>query len=171
MLQMIVKGIGLDTSSGQPILVLTDKNKVRALPILIGAAEASSISYGLAKTQVERPLTHDLMLNTIKQLGYKASRVDLNDEKNGAYIASIVLEPLKQGKRKPKTVVIDARPSDAIAMAVRDDIPIYVHESLILSGSIAIDEEKDQADKDEFSKFVESVKPSDFKLSEEESSS
>lgn len=173
MLQMVVRGIGLDANSGQPVLVLTDKNRCRALPILIGASEASSISFGLSKTQVERPLTHDLLLSTIQKLGYKVSRVDLNGEQNGAYLASITLRLLKPRKSEVRTskkslITIDARPSDAIAMAVREDIPIFVHESLILNSSIAIDEERDRAEKDEFSKFIAQVKPSDFKLNEGE---
>lgn len=175
MLKMIVKGIGLDSNSGQPVLVLTDLNKSRALPILIGAAEASSISQGLSRKQVERPLTHDLILNTIEALGYEVKRVDLVDERDGAYIACIVLsltqeEPLEGDAEEflAEEVVIDARPSDAIALAVRDDVPIYVHEGLILNGSIAIDVERDQAEKDEFSKFVAELKPSDFRMPDKE---
>ena len=162
MLEMIVGGLGFDERTGQPILVLSDREKRRALPIWIGQAEAIAISNGLEKVTGGRPLTHDLMLNVIEELGYEVERVEITALENHAYKASLNLVSRTRTQKKKKSM--DARPSDAIAIAVRANVPIFAAEALIKEGSIFIDEETEERDAEEFKKFVETVNASDFKL-------
>ena len=122
MIEMKVMGIALDTRTGSPIVVLHDKENRRALPIWIGSAEASSIIRKIENLSVTRPMTHDLIISIIEKVGYKISKVEINDVEKETYFATIFLENEDDGK----IIEIDSRPSDAIAIAIRIDAPIYV---------------------------------------------
>ncbi len=162
MMEMIVGGLTVDYRTGQPIVVLADIDKRRALPIWIGVAEALAISQGLSHENCGRPMTHDLLLNAIEELGYTVEQVDLNEIQESTFLATIRLSPssAKGGEEK----ALDARPSDAIAIALRVGASIYATEEVMLKASLSLDVERDEEEEREFKMFLQSVKPSDFRL-------
>ena len=157
MIEVKVMGIALDTRTGSPIVVLHDKENRRALPIWIGSAEASSIIRKIENLSVTRPMTHDLIISIIEKTGYKLSKVEINDVEKETYYATIFLED-SEGKE----IEIDSRPSDAIAVAIRIDAPIFVTANVLSNGSVSTDSAKDAEEAEEFKNFVQSIKPSDF---------
>ena len=156
MIEMKVMGIALDTRSGSPIVVLHDLDNRRALPIWIGSAEARAIIRKLEKLSVVRPMTHDLVVDIVKKTGYQVEKVEINDVEKDTYYATIYLV------NKDKTLYIDARPSDAIAIAMRADAPIYVTANVLANGAVSTDSARDEQEAEEFKDFIQNVKPSDF---------
>lgn len=157
MIEMKVMGIALDTRTGSPIVVLHDIENRRALPIWIGSAEASSIIRKIENLSVTRPMTHDLVISIIEKTGYQISKVEINDVEKETYFATIFLQD-EDGNE----IEIDSRPSDAIAIAIRIDAPIYVTANVLSNGSVSTDSAKDEEEAEEFKNFVQSIKPSDF---------
>lgn len=157
MIEMKVMGIALDTRTGSPIVVLHDKDNRRALPIWIGSAEASAIIRKIENLSVSRPMTHDLIINLIENTGYKLDRIEINDVEKETYYAKLVLR-----NKAGEEVEIDSRPSDAIAVAIRVEAPIFVASKVISSGSVSTDSAKDEEESEEFKSFIQNVKPSDF---------
>lgn len=157
MIEMKVMGIALDTRTGSPIVVLHDKENRRALPIWIGSAEASSIIRKIENLSVSRPMTHDLVIDIIKKTGYSIKKVEINDVEKETYYATIYLE-----NDKEEVIEIDSRPSDAIAIAIRVDAPIFVNAKVLSSGSVSTDSAKDAQEAEEFKNFIQDIKPSDF---------
>jgi uncharacterized protein len=171
MIEMYVAGIAMDARNGHPIVVLNDPQKRRALPIWIGMFEANAITRALDNYKPERPLTHDLLLSTIQQTGFKVKHIEINELASNTYFATIVLQPLANGNI-PQTPpgspdreglkTIDARPSDAIALALRAKAPIFVAAQVVAEGTISADFEKDEEEAEEFKKFIDNLKASDF---------
>lgn len=157
MIEMKVMGIALDTRTGSPIVVLHDKENRRALPIWIGSAEASAIIRKIENLSVARPMTHDLIINVIEKTGYTLEKIEINDVEKETYYAKLYLK-----NDKDEYIEIDSRPSDAIAIAIRVDAPIYVAPTVLSSGSVSTDSAKDEEEAQEFKEFVQSIKPSDF---------
>lgn len=157
MIEMRVMGIAIDTRSGSPIVVLNDLENRKALPIWIGSAEASAIIRKIENITVTRPMTHDLMIDLIEKAGYLLNRIEINDVDKETYFATVFLVD-KDGK----TIELDARPSDAIALSIRVDAPIFVTANVLADGSISCDSGKDEEEAQEFRNFIQSVKPSDF---------
>lgn len=157
MIEMKVMGIALDTRTGSPIVVLHDKENRRALPIWIGSAEASAIIRKIENLTVARPMTHDLIINVIEKTGYKIDKIEINDVEKETYYATIYLK-----NDEDEVIEIDSRPSDAIAIAIRVDAPIYVTPNVLSSGSVSTDSAKDEEEAQEFKEFIQSIKPSDF---------
>ena len=156
MIEMKVMGIALDTRTGSPIVVLHDVDNRRALPIWIGSAEASAIIRKIENLNVVRPMTHDLIPDIIEKTGFTLDRVEINDVEEETYYATLFL------KKDDEEIKIDARPSDAIAVAIRVDAPIYVAPNVLSNGSVSTDSAKDEEEAQEFKQFVQSIKPSDF---------
>lgn len=156
MIEMKVMGIALDTRSGSPIVVLHDIDNKKALPIWIGSAEASAIIRKIEKLAVSRPMTHDLVVDVVKKTNYKIDRVEINDVEDETYFATIFLT---NGEEE---IEIDSRPSDAIAVAMRADAPIYITETVLLNGGVSTDSARDEEEAEEFKDFIQSIKPSDF---------
>ena len=157
MIEMKVMGIALDTRTGSPIIVLNDIDNRRALPIWIGSAEASSIIRKIENIPSTRPLTHDLFINFAHLMNSKISKVEINDVDEQTYFSSIFIVD-KNGNE----VEVDARPSDAIAIAIRANVPIYVSASVMADGAITTDSQKDEEEATEFKNFIKDIKPSDF---------
>ena len=153
---MKVMGIALDTRTGSPIVVLHDKENRRALPIWIGSAEASAIIRKIENLNVVRPMTHDLIPDIIKQTGFTLDRIEINDVEQETYYATLFLT------KGDEVIEIDSRPSDAIAVAIRVDAPIFVTANVLSNGSVSTDSAKDEEEAQEFKQFVQSIKPSDF---------
>ncbi len=157
MIEMKVMGIALDTRTGSPIVVLHDKDNRKALPIWIGSAEASAIIRKIENLTVSRPMTHDLIINMLQKLEYSLDRIEINDVEKETYYATMFIRD-KDGN----ITEIDSRPSDAIAVAIRVDAPIFVTANVISNGSVSTDSAKDEEEAQEFKQFVQSIKPSDF---------
>lgn|SRR5574344_407017 len=156
MIEMKVMGIALDTRTGSPIVVLHDLDNRKALPIWIGSAEASAIIRKIEKLSVARPMTHDLIKTIVEKTGYKIDKVEINDVEKETYYATIYLV------KGEETIEIDSRPSDAIAVAMRAEAPIFVTANVLMNGSVSTDTVKDEEEAAEFKDFIQSVKPSDF---------
>lgn len=154
---MKVMGIALDTRTGSPIVVLHDKDNRKALPIWIGSAEASAIIRKIENLNVARPMTHDLIVNLIEKTGYTLDRVEINDVEKETYFATLFLKD-----DNDNFIEIDSRPSDAIAIAIRVDAPIFVTANVLSNGSVSTDTAKDEEEAQEFKNFIQSIKPSDF---------
>lgn len=141
-LQMKVSGIALDPFTNTPIVILKDSKNERTLPIWIGFMEASSIAMELEKTPRIRPITHDLVKNLIEKLGFHVSRIEVTDLRDDTFYACMHI------KKDDEEYILDARPSDAIAIALRTDSPIFVNEGVLeKSKSIEIDEDKEKLEK------------------------
>ncbi len=156
MIEMKVMGIALDTRTGSPIVVLHDMDNRKALPIWIGSAEASAIIRKIENISVSRPMTHDLIIQFVEKMGGNIDRIEINDVEKETYYANIYV------KKGEEEIVIDARPSDAIAIAIRVDAPIYVTANVLANGSVSCDAAKDEEEAQEFRNFIQSIKPSDF---------
>ncbi len=157
MIEMKVMGIALDTRTGSPIVVLHDKENRRALPIWIGSAEASAIIRKIENLSVSRPMTHDLIISIIEKTGYNLEKIEINDVEKDTYYATLYIKD-----DKDNVIEIDSRPSDAIAIAIRVDAPIFVTANVISNGSVSTDSAKDEEEAQEFKKFIQDIKPSDF---------
>jgi bifunctional DNase/RNase len=163
MIEMYVAAIALDARNGHPIVLLNDSTKRRALPIWIGMPEANAINRALENQKPERPMTHDLLLNTIHMLGYKVKQVEINELQSNTYYATIILLVDDPEHKLDTTKHLDARPSDAIALALRAKCPIFVSAQVVADGTIPADYEKDEEEAQEFKKFIDNLKASDFK--------
>ena len=116
--QLLLSNVGF-------IILLDNNEDERSLPIFIGAAEAQAIAFQLNNVDLPRPLTHDLLINMLDAVGYDVARVEIYDMENGTFFANIIL------RNSNEEIIIDARPSDAIAIAIRCDAPIFVDEKVI----------------------------------------
>lgn len=154
---MNIMGVALDTRTGAPIVVLSDKENRRALPIWIGTAEASAIIRIMENMIPERPMTHDLICNILELFKYKVDKIEIIDVKTGTYFANIYISN-KDGDKH----IIDSRPSDAIAVSLKIKCPIYITENVIADGTISTDQARDEKEAEEFRTFVKDLKPSDF---------
>ena len=135
--EMKVSGIALDPFTNTPIVILKDVAGEKILPIWIGFMEASSIAMELEKTPRVRPLTHDLVKNMLETLKFSVSRVEVTDLRSDTFYAEIHL------KKGGEEYILDSRPSDAIAIALRTDSPIFVRDEVLeKSKKLEGDEEK-----------------------------
>jgi len=125
MVEVSVESIRVSLINQQRLVVLRENDSQRYLPIWIGPFEAEAIQMGLQRTDAGRPLTHDLLGNVIEQLGGRLVHVHVLDLRDDTFFAVLVVDV---GERR---VEIDARPSDAIALAVRGEVPIYVAEDVM----------------------------------------
>ncbi len=135
MKELSIESIRLSLMNYQRVVILREKEADRYLPIWIGPAEADAIAVRLQDVSVARPLTHDLLRNAIEQLGGKVLYILVNDLANDTFFARIVLEV------KGETMEIDSRPSDAIALAVRVEAPIFAEESVLDRAGVLLDED------------------------------
>lgn len=156
MIKMKVMGIAIDTRTGSPIVILKDEEDRRALPIWIGSAEASAIIRTIEGIPVSRPMTHDLICQIIKDTGYKVEKIEICDVEEETYYANIYL------KNEESELIIDSRPSDAIALAIRCDADIFVTTKVVMESAISTNKEKDEEEAQNFKEFIKDLKPSDF---------
>ncbi len=137
MIKLILKGFAHDIN-GSPIVLLTDEKEEKVLPLWIGMIEAQSIALAVEDAEALRPLTHDLFINLCTQLGIMISQVVITDVKDNIFYATIRMETPNG------SIEVDARPSDAIALALKSSAPIYLKSELsnnLLSISELVDEE------------------------------
>jgi len=138
---MSLKGLMLDPVSNSPIVVLKDENEKFFLPIWVGIFEANAIALQLENIATPRPMTHDLLRNMIAELDARVTRIVINDLRDSTFFAQI---RLIIGE---KTLEIDARPSDAIALALRAEAPIYVAQSVLDQAQTISPESEEQDEK------------------------
>jgi len=151
MIEMKVAGIALDAATRSPIVLLRDSSDRRALPIYIGQDQARAIMSVLENQTPPRPLTHDLFVNLLEEWDMSLERVVIH-----SFYASLTLV---QGETKKE---LDARPSDAIALALRTNSPIWVLEEVIADASIPVDQDADEAERRAFRDFLSNLRPDDF---------
>jgi bifunctional DNase/RNase len=138
---MSIKGLMLDPVSNSPIVVLKDEEEKFFLPIWVGIFEANAIALQLENVSTPRPMTHDLLRNMIAELDARVTRVVINDLRDSTFFAQI---RVIIGER---TLELDARPSDAIALALRADAPIYVAQSVLEQAQTISPDSDDQDEK------------------------
>ena len=135
MIEVAIDSIRVSLMNYQRVVILREKTADRYLPIWIGPAEADAIAAKLQGVKLERPLTHDLLRSTIEALGAKVNSINIYDLKNDVFYAKILLA-VDGGQ-----IEVDSRPSDALALAVRVEVPIYVDESVMDKAGILLDRE------------------------------
>ena len=141
LIAMSIKGLMLDPVSNSPIVVLKDDAEKFFLPIWVGIFEANAIALQLENVSTPRPMTHDLLRNMIAELDARVTRVVINDLRDSTFFAQI---RVITGER---TLELDARPSDAIALALRADAPIYVAQSVLEQAQTISPDSDDQDEK------------------------
>jgi uncharacterized protein len=156
MIEMKVAGIALDAVSRSPIILLKDASDRRALPIYISQEQAKAIINALEKQTPPRPFTHDLIVNIFDSCEIKVDRITIDSLQDNTFYASIVISHNGQLKE------IDARPSDAIAVAIRTKAPIWVIEEVIADASIPVDRDADEQERQAFRSFVSNLSPDDL---------
>ena len=160
LVEMKVSGLTIDPITNTPIVILKDLQEKKAIPIWIGLFEASAIATELEKITFSRPMTHDLMHDILKALGVEITQVEICDLKNNTFFANIHL--IREGQ----SLVIDARPSDAIAVALRAGAQIFVEDQVIeKSRSIDFGAKATDLDKlkdEKLKEFLENLSPEEF---------
>ncbi len=156
MIEMRVAGIALDAPTRSPIVLLKDSSERRALPIFIGQDQARAIISVLEGQQPPRPLTHDLITNIFDVWEMDLEKVIIHTLRDNTFYAILCLN---QGGVKKE---IDCRPSDAIAIALRADSPIWVVEEVVADASIPVDRDADEAERQAFRDFVSNISPSEL---------
>ena len=126
MIEMELFRIRIDDKRREQVIMLRERNGERVLPIVIGISEADAIRLKVSGVELPRPLTHDLLRNTITELGAEVERIVIHDLRQGTFFAKLVLKTRDGQSRE-----VDARPSDAIALALRAGAPILAEESLL----------------------------------------
>ncbi len=135
MIEMIVDSIRVSMINYQRVVMLKEKDNERYLPIWIGAAEADAIAVKLQGVSVPRPMTHDLLNSIVDTLGATVNSIVVSDLKNDTFFAKIILNV--DGEQ----MEVDSRPSDAIALAVRVEVPIYAEEGVLEKAGVSLDKE------------------------------
>ncbi len=156
MRQMKVDKLGIDLLTHDPVVILKDLEGKRYLPILIGPFEATAIALALEGTPVPRPLSHDLMRSMLESLQATLEQIVIHDIKDSTFFAKLIV------RRNGEAQEIDARPSDGIALALRMQAPIFVSDKIVLEETVG-DKKTEAEDEQRFKKFIEQLKPSDFK--------
>jgi bifunctional DNase/RNase len=149
---MIVKGLIVDPIANMPVVILRDAEEKSFLPIWIGVYEASAIALQLEGVTTPRPMTHDLLRNVLEKLGAEVVRVTVTDLVDNTFLAIILL------RLDGREILLDSRPSDAIALALRAGAPLFVEES-VLEKSQASSEKEDAQNAERLRKWLEEVDP------------
>src|ERR1700752_3410472 len=155
LIEMTIKGLMVDPITNMPIVILKEKQGARVLPIWVGIFEANAIALQIENIATPRPMTHDLLRNIITDLDGQVDRVVVSDLNDNTFFAIIYLTV------KGEAVVVDARPSDAIALALRTRAPILVDETVI-DNAKTVDFTSERADSDRLQKWLESLDPDEM---------
>ena len=155
LIEVQIRGLMLDPVTNMPIVVLKDMASELVLPIWVGVFEANAIALELDKTATPRPMTHDLLRNVMRGLGAMVTRVVVSDLKEDTYFATVWME------QAGETVTIDARPSDAIALALRWDCPIYISKSVLGRSRGNSGQAEANVNADELRKWLENLNEDD----------
>jgi bifunctional DNase/RNase len=156
MREVVVHGVRIDLPAGVPMLLLREVDGTRGLPIWIGAAEASAIANVLEGATPPRPLTHDLMADLLEALGHTLTAVKITEVEEGTFYAVIEVD----GEQ------VSARPSDAVALALRVGAPIYAAEDVLAEVGVEIPAPREE-EVEKFREFLDQVSPEDFDAPQE----
>jgi bifunctional DNase/RNase len=157
--KMVVSGLTIDPFTNSPIMILKDVDSDKAVPIWIGLLEATAIASELENIKFSRPMTHDLLKNIMDAMGAQVTRIEVCDLRDNTYFALIYLN--REGQEQK----IDARPSDAIALALRTKAPIFVAEVVIQKArrvDLSAQEAITSDDAKKWTEILESLDPDDF---------
>jgi hypothetical protein len=154
-IEMKIRGLMMDPVTNMPIVILKDVNGPAVLPIWVGIYEANAIALEIEKVTTPRPMTHDLLRNLLVGLETHVDKVVVNELKDDTFYALIWLE------RHGETISIDSRPSDALALALRVDCPIYVEDEVLKNSKIA-NAASDKVTSDELRKWLENLSDEDY---------
>src|SRR6476620_9392501 len=154
-IEMTIKGLMVDPITNTPIVILRDQDGQRVLPIWVGIFEANAIALQMENIPTPRPMTHDLLRNVIQDLRATVEKIVVCDLQENTFYALIYLTV------NGDTVAIDARPSDAIALALRTRAPIFVEETVI-DNAKTVDTSSEKADADRLHTWLESIDPDDL---------
>lgn len=148
-IEVRIRGLMMDPSSGTPIIILKDVNSDTMLPIWVGAYEANAIALEIEKIAPQRPMTHDLLRNLIVEVGAQVERVVVTELRDNTFFAVIEMR-----NTEGDVLTLDSRPSDAIALALRADCPIFVNEDVIRASRNTVgggeEEEESSGEDDEW---------------------
>jgi hypothetical protein len=154
-IEMRIKGLVVDPISKMPIVVLEDPRSERILPIWIGVFEANAIALTIENIPTPRPMTHDLMRDFLHKLSVTIDRIVVNDVRNNTFYASI------HCRCQDQEIIFDSRPSDAIALALRMNSPIFVEDEVVnRAHGLKLDENLENSEN--LRKWLETLKPEDF---------
>ncbi|MGH9326129.1 MAG: bifunctional nuclease family protein [Terriglobia bacterium] len=153
--EMKIRGLMMDPVTNMPIVILRDTGGSTVLPIWVGIYEANAIALEIEKVSTPRPMTHDLIRNLLLGLDAHVHKVVVNDLREDTFYALIWLE------REGQVMSIDSRPSDALALALRVDCPIYVEDDVLKSSKVA-GATSDKVNNEELSKWLESLNDDDI---------
>ncbi len=154
-IEMTIKGLMVDPITNMPIIILRDKEGQRVLPIWVGLFEANAIALQIENVTTPRPMTHDLLKNVIEDLKGTVQKIVVSDLKESTFYAVIYVAV------NGDVVAVDARPSDAIALALRARAPIYVEEAVIDSAK-TLEFSPDKTDNERLQRWLESLDPDDM---------
>ena len=158
MIRVQIVGVRVEVPSNQPIMLLREAEGGRYLPIFIGAPEATAIVYALQGMETPRPMTHDLFITVLEEFGVGLRQVAITALRDGTFYAELELGTEATAHR------ISARPSDAIALAVRlgESVPIVVDEAVFEEAGVLFEEEQEEDQIEEFRAFLDEITPEDF---------
>lgn len=142
-IEVKIRALMMDPNTGTPIIILKDVNSDVMLPIWVRAYEANAIAEAIEKTAPPRPMTHDLLRNLIIQVGARVERVVVTELRDSTYYAAIELRT-----DEGASLVLDARPSDAIALALRSDCPIFVEQEVLQTSTRNYSAGEEQSEED-----------------------
>jgi len=154
-IEMTIKGLMVDPITNMPIIILRDKDGQRVLPIWVGVFEANAIALQIENVTTPRPMTHDLLRNVIQDLRAQIDKIAVSDLKENTFYALIYL------RVNGDTLAVDARPSDAIALALRARAPIFVEEHVI-DHAKNVDFAPEKGDAERLQKWLESLDPDEM---------
>jgi uncharacterized protein len=156
LIRMSLEGVRIELPSQKPIILLKEEEGNRYLPIWIGPFEASAIALEMSHIRTPRPMTHDLIINIIRNLKIKIDNIEISDLRDNTFYA--IINIINQENRQ---IRIDSRPSDAIATAVRSKCDIFVEEKVLDTGGLVIQSIDEEVNK--FRNFLDHIEPEDFK--------
>ncbi len=153
--EMKIRGLMMDPVTNMPIVILKDSGGAAVLPIWVGIYEANAIALEIEKVSTPRPMTHDLIRNLLLGLDAKVNKIVVNDLRDDTFFAIIWLE------RDGQIISIDSRPSDALALALRVDCPIYVDEDVLKNSKVS-GSSSDKINNEELRKWLENLNDEDI---------
>lgn len=154
-IEMTIKGLMVDPVTNMPIIILRDREGQKVLPIWVGIFEANAIALQIENIATPRPMTHDLLRNVISDLNASVEKIVVSDLKDNTFFALVYL------RADGRTIAVDARPSDAIALALRARAPIFVEESVIDSAK-TVDFTTEKSDAERLKNWLESLDPEEL---------
>jgi uncharacterized protein len=153
--EMKIRGLMMDPVTNMPIVVLKDAHGSSVLPVWVGIYEANAIALEIEKVQTPRPMTHDLLRNVLLGLNVRVQKVVVNDLRDDTFYALIWIE------RDGRTMSIDSRPSDALALALRVDCPIFVEDE-VLKSSRAASPVNEKTNSEELRRWLDNLSDEDL---------